>query len=277
MKKIMLSTGITLSLMWLTGCSDRQPADMLALLEGQPITAAQFQAYLKFKRIPEQDESRLDRVLDDYLQREALARAIEKASRLDVQLQQAELEEFRRQMLIGRYFESYLTDAVNDDSVRNFYSSHASQYEANSIQAAHILIRVDPRMSETERQAKLSAAHEAYSRVSGGEAFAEVARQVSEDSVSARKGGDLGWLREGAVDPEFSRRLFSMKPGEISEPFLTPFGFHVVKMLDGPQISKRPLEAVEGDIRYQLRNDAKQAETERLLKSVKLERKVNAK
>lgn len=254
----------------LFGCSG---SDEIATVNGRKVTQSEFKAYLKFKRIPEQDSARVERVLDEYLKREALAAAIEESGKLDEDLVRVEFDEFRRQMLIGRYFEDYLRETVTDDGVRNYYASNAGQYEAKSIRAAHILLRVDPRMSEAERQAKLSTAHEAYSKLQTGAEFAEVAKTYSEDSVSAKKGGDLGWLREGAVAPEFSRRLFAMKPGEVSEPFLTPFGFHVVKMQEGPQVIKRPLEGVEGDIRYQLRNEAKTAETERLLESIKISRK----
>ncbi len=254
----------------LFGCSD---PDTVATVDGRKISQSEFQAYLKFKRVPDQDSGRVERALDEYVRREALTAAIEKTERLDKHLMRVELEEFRRQMLIGRYFEDYLKESVSDEGVRNHYAKHADRYEAKSIRVSHILLRVDPRMSETERQEKLTRAHEAFSRVQAGEDFAKIAKSYSEDKVSSQKGGDLGWLREGAVNPEFSRRLFAMQPGDVSEPFLTPFGFHVAKVVEGPQVIKRPLEAVEGEIRYQLRNEAKMAETERLLAGIKIKRK----
>lgn len=254
----------------LIGCSD---SSTVATVDGKAITQAEFSAYLKFKRIPEQDKEKVARALDEYVNRAALAAAIEKTEKLDDALVQAELEEFRRQLLIGRYFEEHLAAAVDDAAVRNYYTSNAAKYEAQRVHAAHILVRVDSQLSETERQAKLSTAHEAYSNVQKGQDFAEVAKKFSEDRVSAEKGGDLGWLVDGAVDPEFSKRLNALKPGEVTEPFLTPFGFHVVKMLEGPQVIKRPVESVEGDIRYQLRNESKVSETERLLGTINVSRK----
>lgn len=270
MKGIKLFTVVFVAFVFMTACSD---SSKLASVGGQDITDAEFNAYLKFKRVPEQDEARVARALDEYIKRAALVAAIEKSGKLDISALQAELEEFRRQMLIGRYFEEHLNESVSDDSVRNYYANNATQYETQRINAAHILIRVDSKMVESERQARLSSAHEAYSRLQKGEDFAEVAKELSEDIVSAQKGGELGWLVDGAVDPEFSRRLFEMKPGEVSEPFLTPFGFHIVKVIEGPQLVKRPVESVEGDIRYQLRNQVKVDETERLLNTVKISRK----
>lgn len=252
------------------GCSD---SSSVATVGGKAITQAEFSAYLKFKRIPEQDKVKVARALDEYLKRAALVAAIEKTHKLDAELTQAELEEFRRQMLIGRYFEEHLAQSVDDAAVRNFYTSNAEKYQSQRIHAAHILIRVDSKMSEVERQAKLSTAHEAYSNLQKGEDFAEVAKKFSEDRVSAEKGGDLGWLIDGAVDPEFSKQLAALKAGDVSEPFLTPFGFHIVKMVEGPQLVKRPVESVEGDIRYQLRNESKVSETDRLLDTIKISRK----
>lgn len=254
----------------LVGCSD---SSSVATVDGKAITQAEFSAYLKFKRIPEQDKNKVARALDEYIKRAALAAAIEKSEKLDAGLVQAELEEFRRQMLIGRYFDEHLAAAVDDTVVRNYYTSNAAKYETQRVHAAHVLIRVDSQMTEVERQAKLSTAHEAYSNLQKGEDFAEVAKKYSEDRVSAEKGGDLGWVVEGAVDPEFSKQLTALKPGEVTEPFLTPFGFHIVKMLEGPQVVKRPVESVEGDIRYQLRNESKVSETERLLGTIKVSRK----
>jgi peptidyl-prolyl cis-trans isomerase C len=56
-----------------------------------------------------------------------------------------------------------------------------------------------------------------------------------------------------------------MKAGDVSEPFLTDFGFHIVKVIEAPQDVTKPLNALKGDIRYQLRNQSKKAETKRLL------------
>lgn len=258
------------SLALISGCSDSP--ETVATINGTPITDAEFSAYLNFKRIPLQDGERSARALEVLVEREALAQQIAQSEELDQQLVQAELDEFRRQMLISRYFENYLKDAVTDESIANFYATHADRYQSESVHVAHILIRVSPEMGEVERQAKLSTAHEAYSKLQQGQPFEEVAAAYSEDRLSAEKGGDLGWLQQGAVGPTFSKTVFEMEPGSVSEPFLTPFGFHIVKVIEGPQTMTKPLDAVEGDIRYELRNEAKKAERERLLNAAEIEK-----
>ena len=79
-------------------------------------------------------------------------------------------------------------------------------------------------------------------------------------------------VKKGAIDPRFSEKIFSMEVDAVSEPFETAFGYHIVKLLEGEVTVKRPLEAVAGDIRYQLRNQAKQAELKRLLSEVKVKK-----
>jgi peptidyl-prolyl cis-trans isomerase C len=128
-------------------------------------------------------------------------------------------------------------------------------------------------MSENERKAKLTTAQEAYSKLKAGAAFDEIAKSYSEDTVSGKKGGDLGWMAEGAVDKRFSDKIFSTKQGEVSEPFETGFGFHIVKVLEGPMVIKEPFDTVKGRIRYQLRTEAKDAEMQRLVSDVDIEKK----
>ncbi|RCU52634.1 peptidylprolyl isomerase [Corallincola holothuriorum] len=249
----------------LTGCD--KPATVASIGDAE-ITSAQLSAYLKHKRIPEQDATVVERALDDLISREALAQAIEQQDVLDAELIAAEQAEVRRQMLIGRYFEKFLAERITDDMVRAFYANNAADYESNRVKVAHILIRTNTQMGEAERQAKLTLAREVYSQLTSGGDFITLAKAYSEDKVSAQKGGELGWIAEGAVNPEFSNTAFALQPGAYSEPMMTSFGFHIIKQLEAPQKSRQPLEAVQSQIKYRLQKEAKQAEMERLLASV---------
>ena len=255
----------------IAGCGS--DGENIANLNGRKISKAEFDTFLKFKRVPADNEKMRARLLDQYLEREALADVIEEQALLDEQMVRVELNEFRKEMLISRYFEKFLQDKVSDQAVRNHYNTHAAEYEEKKAHAAHILIRTNKRMSEPERQAKLTTAQEAYSKIRAGKDFAEIAANYSEDKISARKGGDLGWLKQGSIDKRFSKTVFEdLQKGEVSEPFETPFGFHIVKVLEAPQVVKKPFEAVAGDIRHQLRSQAKKAELERLMTEVKMEK-----
>jgi peptidyl-prolyl cis-trans isomerase SurA len=94
--------------------------------------------------------------------------------------------------------------------------------------ARHILIKVNELISETEARRKLVAIKE---RLDNGADFAELARLNSND-LSAAKGGDLGWLYQGDTVPDFEKAMDALKINQISEPVQSPFGFHLIQVLE---------------------------------------------
>jgi peptidyl-prolyl cis-trans isomerase SurA len=92
----------------------------------------------------------------------------------------------------------------------------------------HILLRAREGLSESEARDRLQRLRD---RIVAGEDFAEVAKLNSEDA-SASKGGDLGWVAAGDTVPEFERAMNALNTGEISQPIHTPFGWHLVQVLE---------------------------------------------
>ena len=92
----------------------------------------------------------------------------------------------------------------------------------------HILIKVNEVVSEADAKHKLDGL---YERIKNGGNFAELARLFSQDG-SASKGGDLGWIYPGDTVPEFERAMNALKPGEVSQPVQSPFGFHLIEVLE---------------------------------------------
>lgn len=254
-----------------SGC--QQQPDSAASAEGPQVDDQKFEAYLEFKGIPaEKGEKRYENLMEQYAEREALADVIEDGDVLDKRLVEAELNEFRKEMLISRYFDRFLQDKVTDEEISNHYATHPDLYEKKKVHVAHILIRTRQDMDEATRQAKLTAIQDIAGKLARGGDFAELAEQYSEDKISARKGGSIGWIEPGAVSEKFSKIAFGLEPGEYSDPFQTPFGFHIVKQLEAPQTIKRPFDAVKGEIRHQLRVQAKDAELKRLLEKAGIEK-----
>lgn len=94
--------------------------------------------------------------------------------------------------------------------------------------ARHILIKTSELVSEAEARRRLVALKE---RLTHGADFAELARLHSND-LSAAKGGDLGWLNPGDTVPEFEQAMKSLKPGEVGEPVQSPFGWHLIQVME---------------------------------------------
>ena len=123
--------------------------------------------------------------------------------------------------------------------------------------ARHILIKVNEVVSESEARHKLEGLH---ARIRHGESFAELARLFSQDG-SASKGGDLGWIYPGDTVPEFERAMNLLAPGELSEPVQSPFGFHLIEVLERrvqDVSSERQRAAARQTLRERKRDEAYQ-------------------
>jgi peptidyl-prolyl cis-trans isomerase SurA len=96
------------------------------------------------------------------------------------------------------------------------------------IHARHILMRPNEVQDDATTRQRLEAIR---TRILAGEDFGALASVTSEDPGSASRGGDLGWNAPGTFDPEFEKALGALKDDEISEPFRTQFGWHIVQRL----------------------------------------------
>jgi peptidyl-prolyl cis-trans isomerase SurA len=125
--------------------------------------------------------------------------------------------------------------------------------------ARHILIRTDELTSDEAAQARLKDIRQ---RIQGGADFAALARQYSNDAATANNGGDLGWVNPGEMVPKFQAEMDKLGTGEISEPFKTGFGWHIVQVLD-----RRRHDDTDAFIRSQARKAIHQRKTEEELQS----------
>lgn len=189
---------------------------------------------------------------------------------------------------------------VSDAEAKKFYNDNISKFKhPDKVRASHILISVNPQeieevvksdpnnknIDETAVKAKVAAevqAKEAKANQILAEAkknptqFAKLAKENSEDTATANKGGDLGFFAAKEMVPEFSKAAFSMKPNTISDkPVKTQFGYHIIMVTDRSAAGQDPFEKVKPSIKAYLENQ-KQIElidklTESLKKSAKIE------
>ena len=96
------------------------------------------------------------------------------------------------------------------------------------IHSRHILLRPNEVQDDATTRQRLAALRD---RILAGEDFGALASVTSEDPASASRGGDLGWTSPGTFDPEFESVLAKLEPNQISDPFRTQFGWHIVQML----------------------------------------------
>ncbi|RZP20877.1 MAG: hypothetical protein EVA26_07975 [Burkholderiaceae bacterium] len=121
--------------------------------------------------------------------------------------------------------------------------------------AKHILKRVDDDQNE---QAAFDSLKEIKTRVLAGERFEYFAKRFSDDEKSAESEGDLGWVYQGDFVPSFEREAMKLEIGEISEPIRTPFGYHLILIIDKVQekvSSERKLTLAKNLIREKRARD----------------------
>ncbi len=139
--------------------------------------------------------------------------------------------------------------AVAESEIDLYYGRNRSLYEIpERVRASHILFMTQGKSEEETAKIKAKA-EEILKQVRSGGDFAAIAQKNSEDPVSAKEGGDLGWVMRGQMVPEFETATFSMQPGQISELVKTEFGFHIIKVQERERARLRPLEEVREEIR----------------------------
>jgi parvulin-like peptidyl-prolyl isomerase len=124
----------------------------------------------------------------------------------------------------------------------SIFSSHRQAVRLQrktEIRARHILIRVDlsdpVKMAQAEQRIE-----EIRDRIEAGDDFARLAKEYSEDPMSAPMGGDLGYLEEGEFDQQFGDAVAALDEGEVSDIVQTIYGYHIIQLLDrrGPQAQR---------------------------------------
>ncbi|MCH8263396.1 MAG: peptidylprolyl isomerase [Proteobacteria bacterium] len=104
----------------------------------------------------------------------------------------------------------------------------SEKYMITQTNARHILIKLDELTTADDAWVRLD---QLRTRIEGGDDFAELARSHSDDTVSAAEGGNLGWSSPGRLVPKFEEVMNQLKIGEISQPFETQFGWHLLQVL----------------------------------------------
>ncbi len=136
-----------------------------------------------------------------------------------------------------------------------------------STKARHILIKTNELMNDEDARQKLIGLKE---RIKEGDNFATLARSHSEDTASALKGGDLGWVTSGVLVPAFEQTMSSLAPGEISDPIQTPFGWHIIQVLERKEQDDSG-EFGKSQIKEQIRRRKIEEETELWMRRLRSE------
>jgi peptidyl-prolyl cis-trans isomerase C len=156
----------------------------------------------------------------------------------------AESDEYKRRLALYQakalrdaYFAQVIAPTVTEEEMKKAYDTESAKIEQTErVRARHILVK-------TEQEAT-----EILDRLKKGEKFEDLAKKYSQDG-SKDYGGDLGYFSEREMVPAFSKAAFSLKPGEISQPVKTNFGWHIIKVEDRKKGAAQPYDQVKTGLR----------------------------
>ncbi len=114
--------------------------------------------------------------------------------------------------------------------MRAYFEQFQDQLPSRPATVSFRNIVISPKASAPARDRALAQADSIVAELRKGADFATAAKRFSQDPASKDQGGDLGWFRRGLMVPEFDAVVFRLKPGVISEPVETPFGFHIIQV-----------------------------------------------
>jgi hypothetical protein len=161
--------------------------------------------------------------------------------------------DLRARKWIGQRIASELN--VTENECRQYYDSHAQDFFVPArLRVSHLFLAAPPETPPKVVEAKKATIETLSVRLSGGEDFAILVAQNSEDEATKLNGGDLGYLSATRMPPDFIEVATKLKPGGISKPIRTRLGFHILKLVDAQPPRQRSFDEVQTDIAIDLAN-----------------------
>jgi parvulin-like peptidyl-prolyl isomerase len=241
-----------------------KPDALAARVDGTPVLVAEVEAEFRLaygdRQFSDADRRRLlraalDQVIDRRLVLAFLAKNQQAASKADVDLALAQFEkelkaqgqtlaqhcekvgltfeDLRRSLAWKlswkRYCETYLTP----QNLEKYFERYRREFDGSQLRVAQILFKLAPDADEAATAAAKNRAAQLKQDMANGKlSFADAAKQHSE-APSRDAGGDIGWIERHRPMPEdFSRTAFALKKGDVSEPLVSPFGVHLITVLE---------------------------------------------
>lgn len=216
-----------------------EPNEVIAKVNGDPITYADVALAdetmgASLQGVPEQ--MRFQYLLSALIDRKVVAEAAKKKHVDDDPAAKRRVAFAQEKALRDFYWLKLMQERISEKAIEAYYKKNIADAPAEKeAHAEHILV------SSKEDAQKVEA------ELKSGKDFKAVAKEFS-TGPSAQNGGDLGWFKKGDVVPAFGDAVFKMKPGEVSDPVKTQFGWHVIKLLETRDVKKPTLKEAREDV-----------------------------
>lgn len=159
--------------------------------------------------------------------------------------------------------EGEISDILRTDYGYHILKVTEKREAIGQIRAAHIMVK-SADMHDNKKQVNAEQKiNDIYDRLQSSDSFESLATAYSDDKASARRGGELPWFGAGRMVPEFENTVYSLSEGEFSKPFQTPYGWHIVKLIERKGIGS--LDEVKGQIEQKISKDKRGSNSQSVL------------
>jgi peptidyl-prolyl cis-trans isomerase C len=187
-------------------------------------------------------------------------------------------QQTRDQIAVQKYVETQVIPktAVSDQDTKDFYDKNKDQIKSpDRMHLRHILIAAGPKASPADKEKARAKAEDLRKQITGGADFAKLAEANSDDPGSKVRGGDLDWVVPGQTVPAFEKAAMALKPNEVSPVVESPFGFHIIQLLERQAAAQAPYEQVKDRIAFMLKQKQAQESVQAKIKELKAKAKVD--
>jgi peptidyl-prolyl cis-trans isomerase SurA len=170
----------------------------------------------------------------------------------------------RKEILKYRVINIAVGSKVNpsDADVESYYERHMKTGSNIQVKVSHIFVSIPENADAAKVLEREDYAKKILARARAGEEFAALAKELSEDQVTRKDGGDLGYFgKEMGLPKPVEELVFSMKVGELGGPVRGNQGFHVIKLMDRRAKDVKPLAEVKDELRMQIRQKEMERQT----------------
>lgn len=219
-------------------------AQNAVIVNGKSIPKAQLDKMVQRSGQPDSPQVR-DQAREMLVTRELILQEADKRGVIQNELVREQLEQARIGVLIAAVFEGYVEkEGVAEADLKSAYETVKLQYTGKEYHVEHILV-------EKESDAKAIIA-----QLKAGGNFEDLAKAKSQDPGSAKNGGDLGWVSDKALVPEFSKAMVQLKNGQVTDkPVKSQFGWHIIKMVDVRDVKAPSLEEIKDQLKQMIASD----------------------
>jgi peptidyl-prolyl cis-trans isomerase C len=187
-------------------------------------------------------------------------------------------QQTRDQLAVQKYVETQVISKapVSDQATKDFYDKNKDQiHSPDRMHLRHILVAVKNTATPAEKEKAKAKAEDLHKQIVDGADFAKLAAANSDDPTSKVRGGDLDWVSPGQAPPTLEKAAMALKPNEISPVVESPFGYHIIQLLERQAAAQVPYEQVKDRIGMMLKQKQAQESVQARIKELKAKSKVD--